>query len=89
LKGTKPVLIIPGLFSAGVEKPDKSGRFIPSDHIEDEVGQCISNSLGQVHFTWRAMREHEHGGPMDDLGKKLKAKHYNGKAKLPKEFERH
>jgi uncharacterized lipoprotein YddW (UPF0748 family) len=69
--------IIPVLFTARVQTPPKNtcDRW-DADDIEKQVKK-LKNKHGHIHFSYHALRSREQAGPADNVGKKLKEKHYH------------
>jgi hypothetical protein len=82
--------IVPVLYTSAVELPEMSGRLWDAqdilDQIEvtrDEKGSVVA---GHAHFTARALRSPDHGGPprpKHDVGDKVRGKRYQRPAPVP------
>jgi uncharacterized lipoprotein YddW (UPF0748 family) len=75
---TRKPVIVAGLFTAGVERPDASGKLWPAKDIEDEIDYAQSKKIGQAHYSFHATKKHEHGGPPDDhnVGEHVRGNQY-------------
>jgi hypothetical protein len=82
--GIKP-LLTPVLYSAAVERADSTGTIWPAAEIEQEINYAHGKQVGQIHYTWRAMRKHAHGGPPNDhnVGDDVQGNQYKDKALIP------
>jgi hypothetical protein len=78
-------LVIPALYTSAVEKPDATKTLWPASDVEDEINYARSKGVGQVHFSWRALRPHKHGGPpdLDNVGDHVKGNQYKEQSLVP------
>jgi uncharacterized lipoprotein YddW (UPF0748 family) len=78
-------LIVPALNGAAVEKADRHNQLWLASEIEQETDIARSRGVGQAFYSWRALREHKHGGPPEpnSIGEHLRTGQYREKSLAP------